>query len=186
MRRNCMRQDVNRRRRSWRGRYGARRGVLDRHVASGCRKSHGYPGLGGVGYGYIGAHAPRRRCRICSQAPGDRTHVRTGKGMRGRNGRNTVILRRLRLVILRRIRASRRGCCLSRCGFGCGCCIRGDRRGCAGVSRGVGCCGCGRNRVGGVRPRRGREGPVRRERRRDERGAPGETQTADARFSIAD
>jgi hypothetical protein len=180
---NCMRQDVNRSRRS---RCGVRRGVLDRHGASGPRKPHGHAGLSGVGDWYPRAQAPHRRCRICGQPRGERTYVRAGEGRSPRNGCISVILRRLRLVILRRFRAGRRGCRLSRSGLGCDCGVRGGRRGCPGVSRWVGCCGCGRNCVGGVSPRRGHEGPIRGERRRDERGAAEQTQTADARFSIAD
>src|SRR5205814_3440663 len=107
-------------------------------------------------------------------------YVRPSEGGNGRNGCSSVILRRLRLVILRRIRAGRRGRRLSRSGYGCDYGIRGGRRGCPGVSRGVGCCGCGRNRVGGVCLRRGREGSVRRERRRKKRSAANKTQTADA------
>ena len=186
MRCNYVRQDVNRRRRSRRRGGRARRGVLDRDDLGGRRKPHGYVGLSGVGCRHVCAQVPDRRRGVGGQARGDRTYVRAGEGCSRRNGCSSVILRRLRLVILRRFRAGRRGCRLSRSGYGCDYGIRGGRRGCPGVSRGVGCCGCGRNRVGGVCSRRGREGPVRRERRRDKRGAPDKAQTAAARFVIAD
>jgi hypothetical protein len=183
---NCVRQDVNRRRRRRRGRCSSRRDVLDGHGASGGRKPHGYAGLRGVGYRHMRAQALRRRRRIRRQPGGDRTYVRTGEGRSRRNGCTSVILRRLRLVILRRFRAGRRGCRLSRSGLGCDCGVRGGRRGCPGVSRGVGCCGCGRNRVGRVCSRRGREGPVRGERGRDHSGTADKAETADARFAISD
>jgi len=183
---NCVRQDVNRSRcrRGWGGR--ARRGVLRLDDLGGRRKPHGYAGLSGVGCGHVLAQVPDHRRRVGGQPRGDRTYVRSGKGRSRRNGCSSVILRRFRLVILRRFRAGRRGCLLNRSWFGCDYGIRVGRRGCPGVSRGVGCCGCGRNRVGGICSRRGRESSVRRERRRNERGAADKAQTADARFSIAD
>lgn len=183
---NCVRQDVNRRRRRRREGCSPGRGLLDGNGASGCRKPHGYPGLGGVRYGYQGAQALCRGCWICRQPRCDRTYVRAGESRSRRNGCTSVILRGLRLVILRRFRADRHGCRVSRSGLGCDYGVRGGRRGCPGVSRGVGCCGCGRNGVGGVCSRRGREGPVRGERGRDHGGTADKAQTADARFAISD